>query len=135
MRGSIADGDPQAMIADATQALQREKAVLRASGRPAAQLPPANYLAVSGGGDNGAFGAGLLNGWTETGTRPQFKMRDRRQHRRADRAASPSSGREYDPALREVYTTMNRRQGLPRARPHRGPVRRRHGRHQRRCRS
>ena len=32
------------------------------------------YLAVSGGGDNGAFGAGLLNGWTETGTRPEFKM-------------------------------------------------------------
>ena len=27
----------------------------------------------SGGGDNGAFGAGVLNGWTETGTRPQFK--------------------------------------------------------------
>ena len=29
---------------------------------------------MSGGGDNGAFGAGLLNGWTETGTRPEFKM-------------------------------------------------------------
>ena len=37
-------------------------------------LPPVYYLAVSGGGDNGAFGAGLLNGWSETGTRPEFKM-------------------------------------------------------------
>ena len=32
------------------------------------------YLAISGGGDNGAFGAGLLNGWTESGTRPEFTM-------------------------------------------------------------
>jgi predicted patatin/cPLA2 family phospholipase len=37
-------------------------------------LPPAAYLAISGGGDNGAFGAGLLNGWTAAGTRPQFKL-------------------------------------------------------------
>jgi hypothetical protein len=27
-----------------------------------------NLLAVSGGGENGAFGAGLLNGWTAHGT-------------------------------------------------------------------
>src|SRR5262249_60334845 len=37
-------------------------------------LPPANYLAISGGGDNGAFGAGLLDGWTKTGNRPVFKL-------------------------------------------------------------
>jgi predicted acylesterase/phospholipase RssA len=29
-------------------------------------------LALSGGADNGAFGAGLLNAWTEMGTRPEF---------------------------------------------------------------
>ncbi len=38
------------------------------------ELPPAAYLAISGGGDNGAFGAGLLNGWTKAGTRPEFKL-------------------------------------------------------------
>lgn len=32
----------------------------------------ANYLALSGGGDNGAFGAGLLSGWTKRGDRPEF---------------------------------------------------------------
>jgi hypothetical protein len=32
------------------------------------------YLAISGGGDNGAFGAGLLNGWSESGTRPEFTI-------------------------------------------------------------
>lgn len=33
-----------------------------------------NFLAVSGGGSNGAFGAGILNGWAESGTRPDFKI-------------------------------------------------------------
>ncbi|MBN8224088.1 MAG: patatin-like phospholipase family protein [Xanthomonadales bacterium] len=32
------------------------------------------YLALSGGGANGAFGAGFLNGWTASGQRPVFKM-------------------------------------------------------------
>src|SRR5690348_8309813 len=31
-----------------------------------------NFLAVSGGGDDGAFGAGLLSGWSEHGGRPVF---------------------------------------------------------------
>src|SRR5262245_20422882 len=30
----------------------------------------ADYLAISGGGSRGAFGAGLLVGWTKTGKRP-----------------------------------------------------------------
>src|SRR5262245_40267483 len=37
-------------------------------------LPPAAYLAISGGGDNGAFGAGLLSGWSANGSRPEFKL-------------------------------------------------------------
>jgi hypothetical protein len=32
-----------------------------------------NYLSISGGGD-GAFGAGLLNGWTASGARPKFDV-------------------------------------------------------------
>lgn len=31
-------------------------------------------LALSGGSDNGAYGAGLLNGWTQAGTRPEFSI-------------------------------------------------------------
>jgi predicted acylesterase/phospholipase RssA len=31
-----------------------------------------SFLSLSGGGHNGAFGAGLLNGWSEAGTRPEF---------------------------------------------------------------
>jgi predicted patatin/cPLA2 family phospholipase len=32
------------------------------------------YLALSGGGENGAYGAGLLTGWTASGKRPEFSM-------------------------------------------------------------
>ena len=96
------DSDPQPMIADATEALQREIAALP----PGAKLPPANYLAVSGGGDNGAFGAGLLNGWTETGTRPQFKGVTG-VSTGALIAPLAFLGPQYDPVLREVYTTIN----------------------------
>jgi len=33
-----------------------------------------NILAISGGGSDGAFGAGLLNGWTQSGKRPKFEV-------------------------------------------------------------
>lgn len=59
--------------AEAVLAMQREKAWLASQGQTG-PLPPAYFLAISGGGDNGAFGAGLLNGWTASGTRPEFKL-------------------------------------------------------------
>lgn len=36
--------------------------------------PEVNILALSGGGSDGAFGAGLLKGWTERGDRPVFHV-------------------------------------------------------------
>jgi hypothetical protein len=36
--------------------------------------PPLNYLAISGGANDGAFGAGLLSGWSASGTRPDFEL-------------------------------------------------------------
>jgi len=33
-----------------------------------------NILTISGGGSDGAFGAGLLNGWTKSGKRPKFSV-------------------------------------------------------------
>ena len=35
---------------------------------------PLSYLALSGGGADGAYGAGVLNGWTAAGTRPEFSV-------------------------------------------------------------
>ena len=40
------------------------------SGRPKAIY----YLALSGDGEDGAFGAGLLVGWSAHGTRPEFEI-------------------------------------------------------------
>jgi len=47
-----------------------------AAQQKAAGLSPTqrDYLAISGGGSNGAFGAGLLSGWTKAGTRPEFSI-------------------------------------------------------------
>lgn len=38
------------------------------------QYPELHYLAISGGGDAGAFAAGILNGWSKTNTRKPFAI-------------------------------------------------------------
>jgi predicted acylesterase/phospholipase RssA len=63
--------DVEEMYLDVLEAKRLERAHLAASGR-SGTLPPAHFLALSGGGDNGAFGAGLLAGWSEAGNRPEF---------------------------------------------------------------
>lgn len=97
--------DTKGLTDEGVASVQREVAALQAAGKPTARLPPVYYLAVSGGGDNGAFGAGLINGWTETGTRPEFKMVTG-VSTGALIAPFAFLGPDYDPALREVYTTM-----------------------------
>jgi hypothetical protein len=106
----FADGDPKPMIEEGMRALEREEAALQAAGNArlgqgGVKLPPVNYLAVSGGGDNGAFGAGLMNGWTETGTRPEFKMVTG-VSTGALIAPFAFLGPDHDAELREVYTTL-----------------------------
>ena len=65
--------ESETFASEARNALAKEQAWLASQGNTGA-LPPAYYLAISGGGDNGADGAGFLNGWTASGTRPQFKV-------------------------------------------------------------
>ncbi len=69
---------------------------------------PHNYLAVSGGGSNGAFGAGLLVGWTQTGTRPEFTMVTGISTG-ALTAPFAFLGPDYDEQLKIVYTTTSTR--------------------------
>lgn len=65
-------------------------------------------LLVSGGGSNGAFGAGFLKGWTESGTRPAFKIVTGIS---AGALIAPFAflGPEYDAKLEEVFTTIDRK--------------------------
>ncbi|MCA3313902.1 MAG: patatin-like phospholipase family protein [Roseomonas sp.] len=62
-------------------------------------------LAISGGGENGAFGAGLLNGWTEAGNRPTFSLVTG-VSTGALTAPFAFLGSRYDAALKAVYTDI-----------------------------
>ena len=66
------------------------------------------HLALSGGGANGAFGAGFLNGWTSAGDRPPFKIVTG-VSTGALMAPFAFLGATEDAALREFYTTTSTR--------------------------
>jgi predicted patatin/cPLA2 family phospholipase len=87
-----------ALVADATQ-------VEAGRGKNAFQ-GDANYLALSGGGDDGAFGAGLLVGWSKQGSRPSFNLVTGIS---TGALIAPFAylGKDYDPALKQVYTNIN----------------------------
>lgn len=64
---------------------------------------PLYFLAISGGGDDGAFGAGLLVGWSARGDRPNFDVVTGVS---TGSLSAPFAflGSAYDPQLKEVYT-------------------------------
>jgi len=95
----------ETMVRDSQDALRRELAYRTANGLQG-PLPPAVFLAISGGGDNGAFGAGLLNGWTAAGNRPSFKLVTGISTG-ALTAPFAFLGPAYDAQLKEVYTTIS----------------------------
>lgn len=97
--------DDQALIEEGMRLLDKEQAYLKANQKK--DLMPPNFtLAVSGGGDNGAFGAGLLNGWTAAGDRPEFKLVTG-VSTGALIAPFAFLGPDYDHRLREFYTTTS----------------------------
>jgi predicted patatin/cPLA2 family phospholipase len=66
---------------------------------------PVEFLVLSGGGENGAFGAGVLCGWTAAGNRPNFKIVTGIS---TGSLIAPFAflGPEYDSQLKTVYTTI-----------------------------
>jgi hypothetical protein len=66
--------DMKRLAQDMADTWPRERNWLASQGKNAQTLPPSNLLALSGGGDKGAFGAGFLNGWTASGKRPEFLL-------------------------------------------------------------
>ena len=99
--------DPEPLAREGLEALRKEREFLARSGRTG-PLPPANFLAISGGGDNGAFGAGLLNGWTVAGDRPEFKVVTG-VSTGALIAPLAFLGPDYDPELKRAYTTISKK--------------------------
>ncbi|RZJ01453.1 MAG: patatin family protein [Brevundimonas sp.] len=98
------DRDPEAFVRMMGAAANRELAA-RGLERGAGPLPPVSYLTISGGGGDGAFGAGLLVGWTEAGTRPTFKYVTGIS---TGALIAPFAflGSDYDPILKETYTQV-----------------------------
>ena len=62
-----------------------------------------DILAISGGGSNGAYGAGVISGWTKSGTRPNFDIVTG-VSTGALIAVLAFAGPEYDEELRKLYT-------------------------------
>ena len=94
---------------EARASVVREQQWLASQGQSSSgELSTANFLAISGGGDNGAYGAGFLNGWTASGTRPQFKGVTGIS---TGALIAPFAflGPKYDHVLREVYTTTSQK--------------------------
>src|SRR4051794_29670309 len=100
---------PEAIDREFKAAVQRRGRFLGpevAAKRPPGQvLQQGEFLAVSGGGEDGAFGAGLLCGWTEAGTRPEFEVVTG-VSTGALTAPFAFLGPAYDAGLRSVYTDL-----------------------------
>ena len=100
--------ETDSFLAEAQSALAKEQQWLASTGRSGGELPPAYFLAISGGGDNGAYGAGFLNGWTAAGTRPEFKAVTGIS---TGALIAPFAflGPRYDYVLQRVYTTTSQK--------------------------
>ena len=98
-------GDFNSEAAIRERMIQRARNMKERFGDDAANgiVPKLNYLALSGGGQYGAFSAGVLNGWTEAGTRPVF---DAVSGISTGSIIAPFAflGSDYDHILEEVYT-------------------------------
>lgn len=98
-----ADGDPADFRALAYEVLAKAQSTRAAAGVSSDKVTPTNFLAISGGGDDGAFGAGLLTGWTARGDRPQFAVVTGIS---TGALSAPFAflGPDYDEDLKRVYT-------------------------------
>jgi hypothetical protein len=67
---------------------------------------PGPWLILSTGGEDGAFGAGLLNGWSKAGTRPEFSLVTG-VSTGALIAPFAFLGSRFDDQLRDSYTTIS----------------------------
>lgn len=98
-----ADGDPAQLRALAHEVIAKSRAAHGSAGAAPGTRRAATFLAISGGGDDGAFGAGLLVGWTARGDRPEFNVVTGIS---TGALSAPFAflGPDYDDELKSVYT-------------------------------
>jgi len=96
----------------------REKIDQSIDGRPDEwnkdRIIDVNFLIITGGGSNGAYGAGLLNGMTDSGSRLKFEVVTG-VSTGALLAPFAFLGSDYDAVIKELYT-QNRTQNIIRQR-------------------
>jgi predicted acylesterase/phospholipase RssA len=96
---AVIPGIPEARAWADDPSLARRNPLLALRGRESPTI-----LALSGGGADGAFGAGLLNGWSQRGDRPRFTIVTGAS---AGALIAPFAflGSQYDPVLADVFSS------------------------------
>jgi hypothetical protein len=99
-------GDTQLSIPPERLVQLRQQRIAAAKADPTIDLSEINALTLSGGGSSGAFGAGILTGWTEAGTRPRFDIVTGIS---TGALIAPFAflGSAYDQQLTEAFTTVS----------------------------
>jgi len=112
-------GDSELKKLDSAIAERREQLALAAKTDRTINLKHADYLAISGGGSNGAYGAGLLVGWTAKGNRPRFEVVTGIS---TGALSAPFAflGPAYDPQLTKIYTDIDTKDVMAKKGPLRG---------------
>jgi predicted acylesterase/phospholipase RssA len=108
MRNIRAWGDEAGGTLRAFLAEEAPRMRARLARMPQDQTLHHHILALSGGADDGAFGAGLLTGWTARGNRPQFSVVTGVS---AGALIAPFAflGSEYDPQLEAMFKNYSGR--------------------------
>jgi len=112
-------GDSELKKLDQAIAERREQLARAAKTDPTINLKHADYLAISGGGSNGAYGAGLLVGWTAKGNRPRFEVVTGIS---TGSLSAPFAflGPAYDGQLTKIYTDIDTKDILTKKGPLQG---------------
>jgi hypothetical protein len=99
---ALGEADLERLIAGRSAFLKTTYGPAVAAGNP----PVLHFLGISGGGQWGAFGAGILRAWSESGTRPEFTGVSGIS---TGALIAPFAflGPEYDDVLEEVYTAYS----------------------------
>ena len=112
-------GDSELKKLDQAIAERREQLARAAKTDRTINLKHADYLAISGGGSNGAYGAGLLVGWTAKGNRPRFEVVTGIS---TGSLSAPFAflGPAYDTQLTKIYTDIDTKDILKKKGPLQG---------------